>query len=408
MRRIVLSYKPTSVNIHLKLVVTVNTLFISGMHPYLSLFLGSGGGLSEDAQRRSPIYPYGLLGRSDLLSPGTPIVCDQFGVRHAVMRTPEGGVTTVPLGGFLDSLSLRGKDEEEEEVEVPPLRIEKSELLSRLQSAPCHRPNYNGTFREEPEPQDLTVRPTIREEASEDDDDDLRRSRSCPDIPRYDEVPERARVKSDSESPVSWSTPASRLASPGKRKAEDDVGTTHIVNSPITRLLDPKRQEKNKLVRMERQEMPSPMPPSEQETFLQKLRHAAPMPWNVYSYYNQMMQSLSTNDHEVLRSHLTSSSTATVVSGKSSPSPVTTPLSTSPPSTNGESRKNARVLTGKHVRHGTGASPSTLLTLRQKIQERQKAKEIAYVQRCGQQENKHKDIARKRSSGKNTVRLVKQ
>jgi len=31
-------------------------------------------------------------------------------------------------------------------------------------------------------------------------------------------------------------------------------------------------------------------------------------------------------------------------------------------------------MTGRHVRTGTGASPSTLLTLRQKIEERQRVK----------------------------------
>ena len=34
-------------------------------------------------------------------------------------------------------------------------------------------------------------------------------------------------------------------------------------------------------------------------------------------------------------------------------------------------RRQARPLTGKHVRPGTGASPATLLSLRRKIQQRQ-------------------------------------
>ncbi|KAK7063297.1 hypothetical protein SK128_023551, partial [Halocaridina rubra] len=42
----------------------------------------------------------------------------------------------------------------------------------------------------------------------------------------------------------------------------------------------------------------------------------------------------------------------------------------------GKARKRApRALTGKHVRPGTGASATTLLTLRQKLQERQKYRE---------------------------------
>jgi len=44
---------------------------------------------------------------------------------------------------------------------------------------------------------------------------------------------------------------------------------------------------------------------------------------------------------------------------------------------NGLDRKRiSRPLTGKHVRHGTGASPSTLITLRNMIKERQRLKEI--------------------------------
>ena len=43
----------------------------------------------------------------------------------------------------------------------------------------------------------------------------------------------------------------------------------------------------------------------------------------------------------------------------------------------GGARKRApRALTGKHVRPGTGASTSTLITLRQKLQERQKYREV--------------------------------
>ena len=39
-------------------------------------------------------------------------------------------------------------------------------------------------------------------------------------------------------------------------------------------------------------------------------------------------------------------------------------------------KRISRPLTGKHVRHGTGASPSTLVSLRNMIQQRQKLKEI--------------------------------
>ncbi|GLG93711.1 Uncharacterized protein GBIM_01052 [Gryllus bimaculatus] len=42
-------------------------------------------------------------------------------------------------------------------------------------------------------------------------------------------------------------------------------------------------------------------------------------------------------------------------------------------------RKQARPLTGKHVRPGTGASPATLLTLRRKIQARQQQHDIKRI-----------------------------
>lgn len=45
---------------------------------------------------------------------------------------------------------------------------------------------------------------------------------------------------------------------------------------------------------------------------------------------------------------------------------------TTPSSANG--KRAPRAMTGRHVRTGTGASPSTLLTLRQKIEERQRVK----------------------------------
>ncbi|KAK8747401.1 hypothetical protein OTU49_016796 [Cherax quadricarinatus] len=49
----------------------------------------------------------------------------------------------------------------------------------------------------------------------------------------------------------------------------------------------------------------------------------------------------------------------------------------SPTESSAGARKRApRALTGKHVRPGTGASASTLLTLRQKLQERQKYREV--------------------------------
>lgn len=171
----------------------------------------------------------------------------------------------------------------------------------------------------------------------------------------------------------------------------------------------------------------SRMTPEQEETFLERLRHSAPVPWNVYSYYTQMMRNLTEprnhhresvyhNEDKRPSSNVSSSSPQhrslhnnqhhqTVTSSYQPPrSPDTT--NASPPNSllvaaiasgigngngNGvqnalvppgspslpDSRKAARVLTGKHVRQGTGASPATLLTLRQKIQERQRAKEMS-------------------------------
>ncbi|PSN47075.1 hypothetical protein C0J52_19318 [Blattella germanica] len=53
------------------------------------------------------------------------------------------------------------------------------------------------------------------------------------------------------------------------------------------------------------------------------------------------------------------------------PCTVTRPGNPSPEDASEIRRRQARPLTGKHVRPGTGAKPSTLLTLRRKIQSRQ-------------------------------------
>ncbi|GAB6023768.1 hypothetical protein CHUAL_008521 [Chamberlinius hualienensis] len=59
---------------------------------------------------------------------------------------------------------------------------------------------------------------------------------------------------------------------------------------------------------------------------------------------------------------------------------------------NGILRKRApRALTGKHVKHGTGASPSTLLTLRQKIEQKMKTKTESVGLNGNHQENGNKN-----------------
>lgn len=122
-----------------------------------------------------------------------------------------------------------------------------------------------------------------------------------------------------------------------------------------------RRQDKFDLSAESRSRSMPSVSQGDQESFLQKLRHVAPagFPCNVYGYYTHLMQKYQ--DHEELKRR------------------VGIIPETSPPSSPGPEAKKrpTRTLTGKHVRHGTGASPSTLLTLRQMIQERQRAKEIS-------------------------------
>ncbi|XP_023238446.1 uncharacterized protein LOC111637235 [Centruroides sculpturatus] len=123
----------------------------------------------------------------------------------------------------------------------------------------------------------------------------------------------------------------------------------------------------------------------DQESFLQKLRHVAPagFPCNVYGYYTHLMQKYQ--DHEELKRRV-----------------GIVPENSPPGSPGPEAKKRpTRTLTGKHVRHGTGASPSTLLTLRQMIQERQRAKELAQsygtTNKC-KMTRKHSNKAGRRST----------
>lgn len=67
------------------------------------------------------------------------------------------------------------------------------------------------------------------------------------------------------------------------------------------------------------------------------------------------------------------------INGKTADSILSSPPLLSPNANNMTDipRKRApRALTGKHVKHGTGASPSTLLTLRQKIEQRQRIRQV--------------------------------
>ncbi|KAK4288270.1 hypothetical protein Pmani_038689 [Petrolisthes manimaculis] len=76
----------------------------------------------------------------------------------------------------------------------------------------------------------------------------------------------------------------------------------------------------------------------------------------------------STDSHTGSINTLPSSTTGALDDFDFSPSETST--------TTGVRRRAPRALTGKHVRPGTGASASTLITLRQKLQERQKYREV--------------------------------
>ncbi|XP_029835223.2 uncharacterized protein LOC8032594 [Ixodes scapularis] len=131
----------------------------------------------------------------------------------------------------------------------------------------------------------------------------------------------------------------------------------------------------------------------QQETLLQQLRQLAPaaLPFSIYAYYTQIMQRL--HEHELLKRHLEGIAVSAAIPaqalGAARPSPATgldsvedsDELASGLDTYNCSMRKRApRALTGKHVKHGTGASPATLLTLRQKIQERQRARQLGLLE----------------------------
>lgn len=127
--------------------------------------------------------------------------------------------------------------------------------------------------------------------------------------------------------------------------------------------------------------------PVHQETLLQQLRQLAPaaLPFSIYAYYTQIMQRL--HEHELLKRHLEGMAASTAhpgmaqVASSSGLEPIEDSDDLGGEAFNCNMRKRApRALTGKHVKHGTGASPATLLTLRQKIQERQRARQLGLLE----------------------------
>ncbi|XP_054723608.1 uncharacterized protein LOC129233657 [Uloborus diversus] len=100
---------------------------------------------------------------------------------------------------------------------------------------------------------------------------------------------------------------------------------------------------------------------SHPEVLRQQLHQHSRSPYllHVYDYYQQLVQRLREHSTTNLRMHV-----------PDSPTPTEEDMQL-----DAQRKRPCRALTGKHVKQGTGASISTLLTLRQKIQERQKAKE---------------------------------
>ncbi|XP_076369979.1 uncharacterized protein LOC143256524 [Tachypleus tridentatus] len=133
--------------------------------------------------------------------------------------------------------------------------------------------------------------------------------------------------------------------------------------------------------------------PNDRNSFLEHLHQIVPCgyPWNVYEYYTYLVQMY--HSHEALKrgvglttAAISGTSAEAIISDNPSSARTSQTLQSSiedSPLLEGENlscaakKQPARALTGKHVKHGTGASPSILLSLRQKIQERQKAKELA-------------------------------
>ncbi|XP_076345478.1 uncharacterized protein LOC143244521 [Tachypleus tridentatus] len=136
-------------------------------------------------------------------------------------------------------------------------------------------------------------------------------------------------------------------------------------------------------------------------------------PWNVYDHFAEM-----SHDREVLEKHLGSSATAftrTPFEAKGAYPVSYLPTNTQRYTTldrfshvqenaRGDHEKmnysavkqSFRVLTRKHVKFGAGASPSTLLILRHKIQERQKVKKFSVMDRVIPNKRTNESVKKRR------------
>ncbi|GIY67012.1 hypothetical protein CDAR_521071 [Caerostris darwini] len=196
-----------------------------------------------------------------------------------------------------------------------------------------------------------------------------KRSNSCPNLTVIKPKPSPMKPKS---SFIQRSSEYLRNESNGNSTSSiyhpesDDLSNPHLVNGA-------KKRKSFIPVYGDRAPSPKrkPMSPTEHSSYdeyfshpeillRRQLQQHSPSPYlfHVYDYYQQLVQRL--------REH----SPGVQLPAPMSPNSMDDEMPSDP-----QRRRPCRALTGKHVRHGTGASLSTLLTLRQKIEERQKAKE---------------------------------
>lgn len=124
-------------------------------------------------------------------------------------------------------------------------------------------------------------------------------------------------------------------------------------------------------------------------------------PWSVYEYYNHLVERFRNRPHHQPAGGKYFSSPPSLLD-RCSPSSM---VNDEDEANNQQRKRPTRALTGKHVKHGTGASLSTLITLRQKIQERQKAKKEIHGQRDEMKSNSRNGSATRKPKMANLKRI---
>lgn len=335
-----------------------------------------------------------------------PILADFSGNRYTVVRTVDGALLQVPIDAERVEPPRNHENKENESCPCTSCEDTKNgdyrtlDLRKGAQDCPKSRVDKHSTptlirFLEgkpsspKPEqdaPEDLSPSKKRPKEDSKDSGDDggVKRSSSCPKL--FEITSEslverlmRERCKSDSEIQAKTRQPPPVSERPRDATLKRRIlGGLAAADSEERETPSPLSNASTKQLRISPDNGSSPTEDAE-SVLLQQLRHLGPaaFPWSIYSYYAQLMQRMQ--DHEVLKRHLHGSGIPTAPSPREvldEPDEGVGALDAF-----GAIRKRApRALTGKHVKQGTGASPATLLTLRQKIQERQRAKELGLVE----------------------------